>query len=946
MDLAIVKLKQLLTTYFDIREGEFARILLMQVQVFLIISTLLIVKPAVNGLFLAHFGVEELPKAYLLVALTAVIVSSLYSYFLRRYTLFRLFNITLYVSIAVLILLAIVLRFDLAQGSILYFFYLWVSIFAVLATSQFWILANLVFNAREAKRLFGFIGAGAISGGIFGGYLTTILAPIIDTHNLLFICAGFLACCLPITRYIWTRHVLPEQSVFSRDETTKEFNQHPLTQILRSRHLTYLALMVGVSVLVARLVDFQFSAVASAQFKDPDELTAFFGFWFSTINVLSLGIQVIFTRKIVGVFGVGVSLLFLPMGLFFSLILLLIFPGLVFAISTKLIDGSLKQSVNKAAMELLALPIPLSIKNQTKTFIDVVVDSLATGLGGLILIFVVSGMDMPVAYVGVITIPFLLVWGWLVMMVRKEYVKAFKSKLATHQTDLATDIPNLENDSVLEGLKRVLREGNDRQMTYVLAKISEKPDARLVPDVSYLLNHPNADIQAAAIRFLYYFPLPDFSKVMEGLIHSNEEPVAMGAFEYLISRHPADLVEWMEVILNDDNPEIRRAAFVSLAQEVGRNPVLKDRFGFLDRVEKILATIPHIQDRSEAKKEIITTLKVISAARLVPFFPWIREELLGPDPDIAGEAAKACGITTDPFFLQPLLEGLTREDIAHECREALVRYGAPLISWLQALVEDPTTNVATVALMPQIIERIGSQASVVLLMKLFDFEDFTVKMEALRGLNSLKVGFPFLRFDQKLVIRKILEEGHLYNDTVASLHAQILAVREKEADPAQEARIETARHSLIHLLEQRLDGNLERIFRLLGLRYPPDDIIPIYYSLRNPSPDIQINAIEYLDNLLGRNLKQILIPIVETNMYQGVSEQALNRLKIKVPSEYECFDMLMKGQDPEVKHLVMTLIVELDDPDYISLVAPYTKSSNAGVREAAFHTLKHLLKRE
>ncbi len=47
------------------------RAFLMQLNIFLIISTLLIIKPAVNGLFISKFGVENLPLAFVIVALVA-----------------------------------------------------------------------------------------------------------------------------------------------------------------------------------------------------------------------------------------------------------------------------------------------------------------------------------------------------------------------------------------------------------------------------------------------------------------------------------------------------------------------------------------------------------------------------------------------------------------------------------------------------------------------------------------------------------------------------------------------------------------------------------------------------------------------------------------------------------------------------------------------------------
>lgn len=289
---------------FDIREGEFDRAILMQLNIFLIISTLLIVKPTANSLFLSTIGVQNLPYVFLLVALVAAIVSTVYSRLLPRYSLGKMITYTLSFSIGSLILFGLLLLFNLWSNTVPYLFYIWVSIFALLATSQFWILANIVFNSREAKRLFGFIGAGAIAGGIFGGYLTSLLAPLLGTEKLLFVGAGLLFFCLPITRKIWHKAAI-KPSYYRQQKKATGFEDHPFNLIKASRHLTYLASIVGVSVIVAKLVDYQFSAVASSAIDDPDELTAFFGFWLSNLNVVSLLIQLFLTRRVVGTLGVG-----------------------------------------------------------------------------------------------------------------------------------------------------------------------------------------------------------------------------------------------------------------------------------------------------------------------------------------------------------------------------------------------------------------------------------------------------------------------------------------------------------------------------------------------------------------------------------------------------------------------------------------------------------------
>ena len=80
-----------------------------------------------------------------------------------------------------------------------YVLYIWVSVFGVITASQFWLLANHLFNAREAKRLFALVGAGGVLGGTFGGAFTSFGAHRFGTPNLLLWCMGFMV----LTILIW-----------------------------------------------------------------------------------------------------------------------------------------------------------------------------------------------------------------------------------------------------------------------------------------------------------------------------------------------------------------------------------------------------------------------------------------------------------------------------------------------------------------------------------------------------------------------------------------------------------------------------------------------------------------------------------------------------------------------------------------------------------------------
>jgi AAA family ATP:ADP antiporter len=122
-------------------------------------------------------------------------------------------------------------------------------------------------------------------------------------------------------------------------------------------------------------VEFQFSAIAAKHIQDPERLTAFFGFWFSTANALSFGIQLLLTQRIVSFLGVGRSLFILPVGLIAGTAAVLKAPVLWAGTTLKVMEISLKQSINKAATELLILPVPMAVKSQAKTYIDIFVDT-------------------------------------------------------------------------------------------------------------------------------------------------------------------------------------------------------------------------------------------------------------------------------------------------------------------------------------------------------------------------------------------------------------------------------------------------------------------------------------------------------------------------------------------------------------------------------------------
>jgi len=73
-----------------------------------------------------------------------------------------------------------------------------------------------------------------------------------------------------------------------------------------------------------------------------------------------------------------------------------------------------------------------------------------------------------------------------------------------------------------------------------------------------------------------------------------------------------------------------------------------------------------------------------------------------------------------------------------------------------------------------------------------------------------------------------------------------------QSDEMQRSENRAVLRLLRQALQERMDQKLERVFRLLGLRYPPADIYSAYSGLRSQRSDLRASAIEFLDNLPER----------------------------------------------------------------------------------------------
>ena len=893
-----------------VRPGEWAPTLLLQLQIFLIIAVLLITKPVGNAIYVSRFGPDALPYAYILVAIVAALISTGYSYAVRKVSILRVNLWSMCICALLLLVCVLLIPFRTMADVVAVSLYLWVALFGVLAASQFWSLASMVFDIRQSKRLFGPIGAGAIAGGIAGGYLASILAQTFGTRFLLTLAACMLLPVIGITVFIWRKYIVEHagrrRTIIEQEEDKVEDRPHEL--ILKSRHLLLLSGIIGLSVITAKLVDYQFSALASARYADPARLTAFFGFWFSTFNVIGLIIQLLLTHRVVQRLGVSGSLMFLPTGLGFGALLILLQPTLAAATFSRCVDGSLKQSLHRAGVEMLYLPVALQVKNRIKTYIDVLIDSAAGGLGGLLLILLIDYLGWSPAQISWLVLALTVAWFTCVLFVREEYLDAFRDKLAHLRPKIVKPrAVESRHREVVEGFYRVLtnpKSEDEAKLLYVLERTEVMNEPQFLAPTERLLYHANPNVRARALHNLSVFGKNDLYDLVIHMLNDPEVVVKKAALEYLINRHLDTAEEIIQQQLRHANPEIAGEALIDLLIETTGNEVLRKRWQlqemFTERV-KALEVLPSDQAYKWRLHLLIAAGR--SGSNLGNRF--IAKELRSIDEEVVKVAIIAAAETHAERWVLPLIDFLSMPRYRGHASAALVQYHTKLVRLLPRYLRDGVVDLEDLRRLPCVIEGIKSEQTVSLLFSMMEKYypgDLELRMEVLRALNAMRRDFPRLPMPRGKIVRLLRKEAKRYRLVVSAFHNQRAI-----AHTAQIADTGRARSALIDTLRRRREGNLERLFRLLGLLYAPADIIPIYRGLRKASPQERTSALEFLETLLDNSLKRSIMPLVEREARQTVEVNPQTGIShdVLITQQRHYFERILKGSDHKIKAAVL-----------------------------------------
>jgi AAA family ATP:ADP antiporter len=200
-------------------------------------------------------------------------------------------------------------------------YFVWVSVFNLFVVAAFWSLMADVFTREQAGRLFGFIWAGASTGGLLGPLIDRKLALPLGAINLLPLSAGLLLLSLFFMAVVirWQRRqaaptaASPQQAAPGAHGGIGGGVFAAFAQVVRSPYLLGITLFVLLMTWVSTFLYLEQQAFVAKAFHSADERTHFFAGIDFYVQAASLTIQFVLFGRLFKWFGMRVLLVSVPL---------------------------------------------------------------------------------------------------------------------------------------------------------------------------------------------------------------------------------------------------------------------------------------------------------------------------------------------------------------------------------------------------------------------------------------------------------------------------------------------------------------------------------------------------------------------------------------------------------------------------------------------------------
>ncbi len=721
-----------------LERGESRAVSLMMALNFLICFAAVELQTAGFALFLDRFGPGQLAGAYLVSAAGSAVAAAAYLVAAKRTSFQRL-------TTGVLIVLAIgtVIAWAAARGGLAVAHYLlpmWFQIVINMGMLIFWALADMLFDVRQAKRLFGVLSAGRSLGFVAGGLAAPLFVQFVGPPALLLVSSASLAGAVVVIGKVWRIDASPP--VVGRPLSRRPGPGRRARSLVALVRHQYYGLIIGYVTIWwigYYVVDKVFLDQVVAHSVDQVQIAKFLGVFFAVAGALQFVVGAFITGRVAHRKGLTVSLLGTPTLLLIGAAIFTVGTSisptgvglLVIAVALKGLDHGFGFGLDLAMHGIAYRAVPLAVVGKVATLAEGFGQPVALTVTALGLIGLQRGLGLGTTALGVTLAVVIVVWLAAAVRLGRSYPVALAGSLARRQ--FSGDRLAFDDRAGRDAILAATTDPAPAVALYAARTLADLDEATLLAALPALSTHRSPDVRRWALAsieqradqaLLTAWTLSGETDAgarrhgVRALVACDRLAGAVGTIGWLDHADPAVRRGAIEGLLRGPTSPVTPATSSVRALAVDRVIALSQSPSEQDRVDAALMI-----EAGDARDLVNTLAELIDAES-----PRVSR--------VAIRAMASLGSFDDASCYRSMVAATARSACGAAAGAALVRVGPPALP----AIEEATSgepSCAQSAILAGSLGRIGGAEALRILDPLLDHVDGRVRASACAALITV-----------------------------------------------------------------------------------------------------------------------------------------------------------------------------------------------------------------
>ncbi|HOW51928.1 MAG TPA: HEAT repeat domain-containing protein, partial [bacterium] len=272
------------------------------------------------------------------------------------------------------------------------------------------------------------------------------------------------------------------------------------------------------------------------------------------------------------------------------------------------------------------------------------------------------------------------------------------------------------------------------------------------------------------------------------------------------------------------------------------------------------------------------------------------EFLSDKDPQVRREAVKAATKMHTEAVIPKLFFMLLDKSVGLDAAKALASMGDRIIEPARSILDNSLENFELKVAVAKMLGDISSREVILMLMDNLSNKSAELRNALLESLKRIMTRTEYnVLLDQAILRRYLFKEFYLY--------FQMLYYKDKIRD-------KTSLAYLADVIDTKLISCVQRIFSLLSIMYGQKLFDSIFFNIsqKNVSKEQRSSAVELIDNIVDKDIRRILVPLIEATDEKEKLEQGFAAFKIKMPDYHDILEIFLTDDNDWVRAVTLHLI--------------------------------------